>query len=281
MPDEVGTMDRIRSAIPDISLKPYVRGYAQRQVSTHGSVILQPFPASLEQILEFDFGDPLLIDYHDGQSESLGPVTVAGAQSFRRASLRFHGRIESFAVFFQPFGLWQLFGLPNSELRDRAYPGNDLFGRAAARLWMQMAEAVFFEKRVEIIESFLRKKATTAAQPTPLMAAGTHIFQRHGITKIATVADGCGLGLRQFERRFKADVGVTPKLFAKISRFQMALDTKLRTPNVSWMQIAHDCGYHDQMHMLHDFQSLSGDSPTSLLVQLGDTRPLALSSSEV
>lgn len=274
-------MERLQSALPSAALSTYTRAYAQRKVNAPFNAILQPFPASLEQILEFDFGDPLMIDYRDGKTETLSPVTIAGASSFRRASLRFHGQVESFAVFFQPFGFWQLFGIPNSELRDSAYPGRDLLGSAVDRLWLQMAEARSFERRVEIIEAFLIKKAHTAAKQTSLMTAATHIFQQHGMARIATVADDSGLSIRQFERKFKADVGVTPKLFAKISRFQTALDTKLRTPRLSWMTIAQECGYHDQMHMLHDFKGLAGETPTKLLAQLGDTRPLALTTSRV
>ena len=159
-------MDRIRSSIPVVALRPYVRAFAQRHVNAT-SAVLQPVTASLEQVLQFDFGDPLFIDYHDGRSESSGLVAVVGAHSSHRASIRFCGQIESFAVFFQPFGLWQLFGLPNSELRDQAYAEVEILGGAVRQLWLQMAEAPSFEKRVEIVESFLVRRASTAAQRTP------------------------------------------------------------------------------------------------------------------
>lgn len=273
-------MDRIRSSVPHAALRPYVRAYAQRQVNAPG-VIRQPVTACLEQVLQFEFGDPLLIDYNDGRSEPSGSVAVVGAHSFHRASICFSGQVESFAVFFQPFGLWQLFRLPNSDLRDQAYAGSDVLGGDVRRLWLRMAEASSFERRVEIVENFLLRKAQSVADQTPAMNAATCIFQLGGMVRIAAVADDSGLAVRQFERKFKADVGITPKLFARISRFQTALDTKLRTPLKSWMEIAHVCGYHDQMHMLHDFHGLGGDSPKDLLAQLGDARPSALASSEV
>ena len=63
-------------------------------------------------------------------------------------------------------------------------------------------------------------------------------------------------GLRQFERSFERDVGVSPKSFARIARFQSALDAKLVSPQRTWLDIAHSFGYHDQMHMIHDFEAL-------------------------
>ena len=273
-----GTMDRILSSTPNAALRPYVRAYAQRQVAATAD-ILQPVVASLEQVLQFDFGDPLLIDYTDGRTEQSSCVATVGAHSFHRASIRFCGQIESFAVFFQPFGFWQLFGLPNRDLRDHAFDGADVLGGGVRKLWLQIAEAPSFERRVEIVERFLMKKADTAVHQTPIMAAAMYIFQNQGRDCIAAVANHSGLGIRQFERRFQADVGISPKLFARISRFQMALDARLHMPARSWLSIAHEFGYHDQMHMHHDFQSLGGSSPTGLVAQLGDTRPAALASS--
>src|ERR1035441_3707677 len=110
-------IDSIRSLTPKAALRPYVRAYAQRQLYA-ASDILQPVVASLEQVLQFEFGDPLLIAHNDGRSEQTSAVSIVGAHSFHRASLRFRGRIESFGVFFQPFGLWQLFGLTNRVPRE-------------------------------------------------------------------------------------------------------------------------------------------------------------------
>jgi len=88
------------------------------------------------------------------------------------------------------------------------------------------------------------------------------------------------MGLRQFERRFHEETGVPPKVFARVARFQAALDAKLASPERTWLDVAHSFGYYDQMHMIHDFQSLGSNTPTQLLVQMGDVRPPALAAAE-
>jgi AraC-like DNA-binding protein len=77
-----------------------------------------------------------------------------------------------------------------------------------------------------------------------------------------------GWGSASVERRFRYEIGIPPKLYARIVRFESALRRKAEAPETRWTDIAHALGYHDQMHMVHDFNRLSGDSPTAIGSQL-------------
>jgi transcriptional regulator GlxA family with amidase domain len=90
----------------------------------------------------------------------------------------------------------------------------------------------------------------------------------NGCVRAAELADRAGLGMRQFERRFQREIGVAPKLYSRILRFEAALRFKSKNPARQWTDIAHSLGYHDQMHMVHDFQHLSGDSPGAICHRL-------------
>jgi transcriptional regulator GlxA family with amidase domain len=70
---------------------------------------------------------------------------------------------------------------------------------------------------------------------------------------------------RQFERGFVNQVGMRPKLYSRIARFEAALDRKARSAAKSWTDVAHELGYHDQMHMVHDFQDFTGETPGKAL----------------
>ena len=84
------------------------------------------------------------------------------------------------------------------------------------------------------------------------------------------------LGLRQFERTFLSEIGMSPKLYSRVARFQTVLDTKINRQDARWADLANDYGYHDQMHMIKDFQKLSGLTPERLMSRIGDMRPPAL-----
>jgi AraC-like DNA-binding protein len=273
------TVHILQSASPANDLKEFVRAYAQRDVASPGPELVQPIPASLEHILEFEFAAPPEIQYGDGTIQIGYRIAVVGCHTRPGINLHLSGNIQSFGIFFQPLGLWQLFRVPAGELTDNSFSGGDLLGNAVEELWYQMADCKTFEARVGTIDQYLLKRAARASGRTTIMRAASHLFECRGMSRIDDLALHSGLSIRHFERRFLSDIGMTPKLFARITRFQMALDTKLHFPSRTWLTIAHDFGYHDQMHMIRDFEGLGGASPEHVLADLGDTRPPALAAS--
>lgn len=239
---------------------------------------MQPVPASLEHILEFEFAGPPLVEYADGKCVHAHRIAVVGPHTQAGINIRMTGRVESFAIFFQPLGLRQLLRIPIWILADTSYSGADLLGRLSEDLWEQLAEAGTFKARVTVAERYLLWLTARASGRTPIMNAALHLFQRHGLSSIRELASSSGLSVRHFERRFVNEMGIRPKLFGRISRFQTALDAKLRFPDRNWLAIAHQFGYHDQMHMIRDFRDLGGAAPGQMLSELGDTRPPALAS---
>ena len=109
-----------------------------------------------------------------------------------------------------------------------------------------------------------------------MASAAMYIFRAHGGVKMPDLAQLNSLGVRQFERHFEREIGTTPKAFARVARFQAALDAKLACPPRTWLDIAHAFGYFDQMHMIHDFEKLGRSTPSELLAQMGDVRPPGL-----
>jgi AraC-like DNA-binding protein len=269
----------LQSASVHPALRQYVRAYAQRELTPSGEEVVQPIPASLEHIVEFEFHKPPEIEYPDGTVAPVHRVAVVGPHTSPGINIRLKGRIVSFAIFFHPLGLWQLFRIPANELPNTSYRGGDLLGSSIDALWHRAAERTSFESRVVEVEKYLLERARRASGCTSTMLAASYIFEQQGVCRIDTIARQSGLSVRHFERRFGKEIGIKPKLFARIARFQMALDTKLHRPERSWLKISHDFGYHDQMHMIRDFQGLSGATPQRILVELGDIRPPALAAS--
>ena len=57
---------------------------------------------------------------------------------------------------------------------------------------------------------------------------------------------------------------MSPKLYARVVRFEAALKRKKQAPGLRWTDVAHEMGYHDQMHMVHDFALLAGATPSTV-----------------
>jgi AraC-like DNA-binding protein len=260
-------------------LRPYVRAYAQRVMEKDDPVIVQSVPAELEQILNLEFGVIPGIR-HQGLRDISHVAWFGGAQSSFSGYLELCPGVETFAVFFQPAGWSLLFNVPIAEVTNRIVDGAAIPGSGLRTLWNRMGEVPTFEARVWIVENFLRDRVARAAPHSKMTHAANYIFRRHGALKISSLANKYSLGVRQFERAFERETGIPPKAFARIARFQAALDAKLVAPQRTWLDIAHSFGYYDQMHMIHDFEKLGRAAPTELIARMGDVRPPALVTEE-
>jgi AraC-like DNA-binding protein len=267
-------MQIVESAQPRRELRPFVRAYAQRVCAPDSPSFLEFVPAQLEQVMNFEFG--IMPGIHHQDRILTAVVLAGGAHSSFSGLLELRPGVESFAIFFQPAGFSVLFGLPLSAVSNQ-FDDATAIDPGFRFLWNRLGEVKAFAARVGIVEQYLlRRVAAGTASGDGIAAIANYLFRRRGAIKISKLAQLHGLGLRQFERRFEQGVGISPKVFARVARFQAALDAKLAFPTRSWLDIAHSFGYYDQMHMVHDFESLGRNTPTNVITQMGDVRPAAL-----
>src|ERR1700751_3072605 len=261
---------------PRMELRPYVRTFAQRKIGHSSSLIVEPTTAQLEQILMFDFGTPTEMRWPDGRVLLGDRTAVGGAQTHFACHMHLRSGIEAFGIFFWPTGFMHLFGIPASELTNRRSDAEGIIGPSIRTLRNRLGETVSFEERVLISEEFLMYHAARARVGSVIVAVAEYVFRQHGAVKVADLARDCSIGLRQFEREFRQQTGASPKTFARIARFQAALDAKVAAPQRTWLDIAHSFGYYDQMHMIHDFEILGHSCPPQLISEIGDMRPTAM-----
>ena len=119
-----------------------------------------------------------------------------------------------------------------------------------------------------MIDELLLNHARRSARCDRVSEAAGKIMVSGGVIDIPVLAHTAGLSTRQFARRFIRQIGVSPKLFARVARFEAALQSKARFAAKCWTQIAYEFGYYDQMHMIHDFKDFTGASPKEMLNRL-------------
>ncbi len=178
------------------------------------------------------------------------------------------GNLQSFVIMFRPEGFYRLFSLPMDEVTDKDYEAHSVLGPFVEQARDRFGESESFGERVCFAEELLIERALQAPRLDGISAAASRILRSHGRVAIPALAHEAGLGLRQFERRFAKQVGVRPKLFTRIARFEAALERKARFVNASWTNVAHEFGYYDQMHMIHDFAEFTGGTPNETLAHL-------------
>ena len=176
------------------------------------------------------------------------------------ATTNFHRR-------FRPFGLSAFLAVPLHELKDRVTPIVDLWDGPAGRLEQALGDARTDADRAGEAERFfldrLRSGVDRAIEVT--VAA---ILRARGQARLEPLARDTGLSLRQIERRFRDAVGVGPKALSRVVRFQEVL--RRLSGDEPWVDVALDCGYYDQAHLIRDFRDFVGLAPSRFRAAEGD-----------
>ena len=166
-------------------------------------------------------------------------------------------------VAFRPAGTVPFICVPAHETRDADVPLEALWGRRrTAALRERLLESDGPDAALDALETALLEVWTPPGLH-PAVTFALTAFERAPLTRsVAAVTDAIGLSAKRFIERFKREVGMTPKRYCRIRRFQRAVAQANQESAVDWPQVALDCGYFDQAHFIHDFRSFAGITPT-------------------
>ena len=190
-------------------------------------------------------------------------VSGAHAQSFAPGD---EEEVVIIGVHFKPGGAFPFLGLPAGELADTHVDLDTLWGASADRLRERLCAAGTSAERFQLLEAALLSRLCRGAQHHYAVSAALEMFGKLQFAPTVRDAANClGLSQRRFIQIFKAEVGLTPKLFTRIRRFQQirALIGQNLSPN--WSALALDFGYFDQSHFIREFLEFSGLTPTDYL----------------
>jgi AraC-like DNA-binding protein len=254
---------------PAPCLRRYVQFYTQREVNLRDPLFVHSVPARVAPMFEFVFGDRFKVLYPGPSTEEVSPgAVVVGMLTRPHAQLRLQGRFQSFIIMFQPTGLEELFPVAPNELTGHDYDAHSVLGGPIRELEDHLGDCQSFQLRVKIADAFLTRRIPGTPSADRITMATRFIDLNKGQVRIPDLAAGVGFSQRQVEREFGARFGMRPKLYARIVRFQAALDTKARSAAKTWTEVAQEYGYHDQMHLIHDFEEFTFGTPTQTLQML-------------
>jgi AraC-like DNA-binding protein len=169
---------------------------------------------------------------------------------------------------FRPGGLFRLLGIPMEEIFDDGFDGLELMGSDINELVDRCAEMATLEEMHQRITHYLLGKLTKIKDLLPIDKALFHMLNYQGHLPITQVADLACLSLRQFERKCKERLGLSPKVYSRLIRFSNAYRLFERSETPNWSEIAYLSGYYDQMHFIKDFKEFAGITPTMMEEEL-------------
>lgn len=261
---ERGRWEMVQRA-PHPSLRAYVREYAgwfedftaplcRREVPTEDVPVIINFAAPVRL---YDLQDPSRwTDYGSFTTGAYDSYVLVGST----------GPSGGIQVNLSILGARLFLGRPLRELKNRAIELEDVLGRDARRLIMELYDAPTWEARFTILDRELASRILTAKKP-PAAVTWTwcRLVQTGGRISIGTIVDEVGCSQRHLIGQFREQIGLSPKTLARVLRFGRAIRIIKNGGRPGLAEIALDCGYYDQAHFSRDFHRLAGVTPTELV----------------
>ena len=250
---------------PHPSLRTHVRDYigwfehfavplCRREVPTEDIPVIINFRS---QVRLFDMQDPSRwTDYNSFTTGAYDAHVLVGST----------GPSEGLQINMSILGARLFLGRPLRELKNRAVELEDVFGRDARRLTMELYDAATWEARFTILDRELTSRILTAKAPSAAVTwAWQRLVQTGGRVSIGALVGEVGFSQRHLITQFREQIGLSPKTLARVLRFGRAIRIIKAGGGARLAEIAQDCGYYDQAHFSRDFHTFAGVTPTELV----------------
>lgn len=244
-------------------LQDYVRYYwifkSNQVIETY------TFPTGCPQII-FHKRSTLYIPELNTRQDKL---TISGQVNFS-SHISAANSVEMIVVVFHPYAMNTFLNIPMSLLYNREVSGYGLENKKLNYLATKILDCENNNLCIKLIEQWLISQLranSTSKHKIDIDRMATVIRQMYFTPnkQISELASMACLSTKQFERIFLSTIGMNPKEYARIVRFQKSLQLmQNQTENISQVQIAYQCGYSDQSHFIREFRKLSGYTPLSL-----------------
>jgi AraC-like DNA-binding protein len=215
--------------------------------------------------LVFHYGTPSIFQKKNS-SKYIEPNLVICGQQTSYYDLFLSGKTGMILIVFKPHGVKSFFNFPITELLNENLSLHDLINNETIELEDKLFNSPNNKQRITHLENFLIKKLIHNDDFERVEYALEIIENSKGQIKAQDIAPEVCLGIKQFERTFSKYVGINPKKYASIVRFQNVIQMKRKHDNSSMFQLAFDNGYYDHAHFIHDFKSFTGLSPKEFFI---------------
>lgn len=177
------------------------------------------------------------------------------------------GDYKVFCVELKSNGLFAIFGIPQRLMMDAIYRLEDLLGNDNHLLAEQFAGCADVHQMADIMNSYLIKKLLSQKHKPytiSMAAVSDEILKYKGNIQVDVLSGLANMSFRNFERHFIDEIGMPPKLYARIVRFYNAVENKMLHPEKTWTDITYENGYYDHAHFIKEVKTFSAKSPEEL-----------------
>jgi AraC-like DNA-binding protein len=172
---------------------------------------------------------------------------------------------------FRPAGAFPLIGLPLNELKDLVVDADLVFGPSIFELREALLATPTGLEKMRVARRWFLNRLQGGAGPHAAMNRAVEWMHRDAsLTTLARIAEVSGFSQKHFIHLFKQHVGLAPKVYQRIVRFNRVLNELESQRTINWTTLSHDCGYYDQSHFIREFNQFAGFNPGEYLREQGE-----------
>ncbi len=217
--------------------------------------------ANTEQNLYFYIYDPIKVVPALNMEFPVPPVVVTGP-NYKPSGLLFGKNHLMIKAAFHPTGTYRLLGINMQQTVNTGIDATKFWGDEVHTILQQLRDTSSYDRMIEIVSTFIEKKFDRFCRPEePIDQVAIQMLNPLNNYSIEEWASKACLSPRQFERNFITRVGISPKLYIRITRFENAMKIKNDHPGKSWNSIAFEGGYTDSSHLLREFKEFAEFPP--------------------
>jgi AraC-like DNA-binding protein len=200
--------------------------------------------------------------------QAIAPALVVGGRSTYEI-IAARDMASLIGISFKPGGFAAFAGDAVDRFSNLSIPLDAAWGAASLTLRSRLRETDDIRTRFRIIEGFLLERLANCARPQAdsrrqlVEFAVSSFGNAPALSTVNEVARRTGLSERRFSQIFREEVGLSPKIWCRIQRFQRAVRMLHSGADVPWAELALDCGFYDQAHFANEFRAFSGVDATT------------------
>jgi AraC-like DNA-binding protein len=258
-----------KSISPSPPLQEFIRNYTLLHLTfnTNQHVPHKHRPPKPEQGIVFYIkGHVNLQNLITGDQQRPATVSLFSHQTDRKI-FQVSSEFFMFTVFLRPGILHRLINVPSIELKQDYHDAELFFGTEVREVTEQLYNATTFSSMVTIIERFLLPKFNQMKQGCSVDEIANYLLADPTGFSLDHIAKQACLSTKQFHRKFVERIGLSPKFFSRITRFNLAYHYKMVHPGVSWSSVAQEFFYTDYHHLEKEFKEFTGLTPNDWIIQ--------------
>lgn len=176
-------------------------------------------------------------------------------------SISAHENSEMLAVQFKPYGSYPFLHEKTDLINELVVPAHEIVGDELYQLRQEMINSASTDEKFQLVDNWLQKRFDEQMTPPEDIVQFVSQLQAEPVEGLNELIEAYPASQKKLIEEFKKYVGLTPKYYQRILRFNDLLKRLQNKDEVSWTEIAHDCGYFDQSHFIKEFKHFSGFNP--------------------